>query len=134
MCPAGFVPALRHGDRLPGVLDEPTGAVAGIVARAEAPRPLAREQECLGAEAVANPAQAGALAFGVCQAAVVRCAEGRPPQPVDAQVVVAPFSHDAAGQIEQPLLPLGVGAVERVDLATPGFARLTSNGSGPIPQ
>ena len=42
MCPAGVVPALRHGDRLPGVLVEPTGAVAGIVARAEAPRPADR--------------------------------------------------------------------------------------------
>ena len=97
-------------------------------------RRLAREQECLGAEAVANRAQAGAVGFGVRQAAVVRCAEGRPAQPVDAQVVVAPFSHDAAGQIEQPLLHLGVGAVERVDLATPGFARLTYNGSGRIAQ
>src|SRR5438552_6115028 len=42
MCPAGVVPALRHGDRLPGVLVEPTGAVVGIVARAEAPRPADR--------------------------------------------------------------------------------------------
>src|SRR5206468_7476273 len=42
MCPAGFVPALRHDDRFPGVLVEPTGAVAGIVARAEAPRPADR--------------------------------------------------------------------------------------------
>jgi len=42
----------------PHPIDEPDGVLQ---------RRLAREQECLGAEAVANRAQAGAVGFGVRQ-------------------------------------------------------------------
>src|SRR5690348_6098284 len=97
-------------------------------------RRAARQQQCLGAEAVADRAQPGAVRFRVGQAAIVRRTGRRPAQPVDAEVVVAPFPYDPAGEIEQPLLRFGVRAVERVDLAAPRLARLAYYGAARITQ
>src|SRR2546430_8646456 len=49
---------------------------------------------------------------------------GGPQQESDLQVIVPPRLDRAARQIEQPLLYLGVGAVQRVDLAAPVVPRV----------
>ena len=85
----------------------------------------APDQERLSAEAVAQRRQAGAVGLRVSQSAEVARAQLGPVQHIDANVVVPPLSHGAAGELEQPLLDLGMSAVERVDVATPGFANGT---------
>src|SRR5438034_1019537 len=82
-------------------------------------RGRAPHDERLGAESIANRAQPAAVCFRVRQAPVVARSERGPAEGVDSDIVVAPVAHHAAGQVEQPLLYLGMRPVERVDRTSP---------------
>ena len=91
-------------------------------------RRAAAEQERLGAQAIANCRQPVSVCFRMCKAAVVRRADGRPVQEIDLQVVVAPFPHDSARKVVQPLLDTRVRAVERENPAAPWRSGVDEHG------
>ena len=90
------------------------------------------QQERLGAEPVADRREARPVGLGVGESAEVLGARGGPQQEVDLHVVVAPIAHDAARQLAQPRLHLGMRPVERVDLAAPVVAGVPHDRAGGV--
>ena len=68
------------------------------------------------------------------QPTVMRRAHCRPAQQIDSDVVVAPDLHDATCQVEQPLLNLRMGTVERVHRAAPRFTGVADDWTRGIAQ
>ena len=84
-------------------------------------RCAAAEEEPLGAQSAAQCRQPAAVRLGLREAAIVKRLPPRcgPLQKIDFEVVVAPLSHDAAREIIQPLLDIGMRAVERENPPAP---------------
>src|SRR5207244_405014 len=113
-------PARRHVRTAPLAVHE---------ARGMQYRRPARDEKRLGAQAVADRAQPRAICLRMRQPTVMRRAHCRPAQQIDSDVVVAPDLHDATCQVEQPLLNLRMGTVERVHRAAPRFTGLADHGA-----